>query len=231
MVFNLAEFGQICMWMLPIVLFFSFFVSGFLGALLQQPTYGRQIVIILSYLFCVGVIVHEVAHQLMCKVFGVEVKEVQYFRVESKKHAEKVHTRIGGYVATGDIGSFTTGIFLGIAPILVNGLLLALLYYYYPVWMETGYEGILIYLGVALGLGARPSGRDLTACWRIFQKHPGRGILEIFFLCGFGVVLYCMALFQIDVWTIFGVVITFIIVCIINGRLKTNTPQQRYRPV
>lgn len=226
--FNIYEFGEVCISLLPIVIVLSVFISAFLRALMQHYSYGTQIAVTFSYVFSIGVIVHEVAHQMMCKIFGVKVKEACYFKVERWRTEKREYANIGGYVNLKEVSSVISSLFLGIAPVLVNGLIVALFYYYYPVWRETSFNGLLIYLGIALALGARPSKEDLTLWMRAFQKNPGRGTFEIFLLCGFGFILFYLLFYEIGLQIIFVVVIVFLILCVIQGRAKLNGPKKRY---
>lgn len=223
--FNIYAFGEVCVELIPIVIFLSIFLTAVLKGFASHSSYGMQVLVVFSYIFCVGVIVHEAAHRLMCKIFGVKVKETQYFKVERRRIQGREYANIGGYVKTEEVSSIITGLFLGVAPLIVNGLLVALLYYYNPVWMETEYYGLLIYLGIALALGARPSKTDLTLMWHAFQKHPGRGLLEIAFLCSFSGVIFFLMLYQFELWITLTVGIVFVALCIIQGRNKLSTPR------
>lgn len=222
---GISSFGEACLWILPLVIVFSIFLSAFFKGLAQHSDYGKQIVVVLSYILCVGVVVHEAAHQLMCKIFNVKIREVRYFKVESERVGDVEHTSIGGHVDCERVESLIVGLFLGFAPLLVNGLLVALIYYFSPVWMESEYHGVLIYLGVALALGARPSREDLALSFHTLQSRPGRAVIEILFLGVFGGVLCYLVAYQFELWITLTVLATFIVLCIVQGRFK---PRKSY---
>lgn len=225
--FDLYTFGDVCLHVIPIVVVLSLFISGFLGALARHSKNGLQITIFFSYLVCVGVIVHELAHQLMCKLFGARIKGIQYFGVNRQRIAGREYTSIGGHVDCEEVPSIIAGMYLGLAPLLVNGLLIAIIYFYWPVLGETAYNWLFIYLGIALALGARPSKEDLTVWWHTFQKNLGRSFWELFLLCLFGGVLYCLIVYQVELWISLSVIIGFIVLSIIEGRAKSGMTQAR----
>lgn len=231
MMFDIYAFGEICLWILPLVIFISIPISVVIGSFAKNSSYGRQVVIFLGYIFCVGVIVHEAAHQMMCGVFGVDVKEVQYFRVEYKRTEKNGHLDIGGRVNCGEINSVIAAIFLGLAPLIVNGLLVALIFYYSPILMETAYYPLFVYLGIALGMGARPSKEDLTLWYQVFKKSPERGVFELIFLFIFVGVNYAIVMvWQVELWITLTINITFLTLFIIQGRMRTSTTHVRHIP-
>jgi hypothetical protein len=228
MVFDIYAFGEVCVWVLPLTIFLAFFVTTFVMALASHGSMGAQIAVLFNYIFCLGVIAHEGAHLAMCKVFGVEVKDVCFFRVERKIDKGRESLNIGGYVDTGEINSFIAGFFIAIAPLLISGLLFATIYYFGPFWLGTAWEPLLIYFGFALVLGAHPSKGDIKAWWATLQKYPGRGFFEFFLLCVFGIVVYYLTYYQISVWYFGGVVLLFLILCVVQGRATLNPAQKRY---
>jgi len=229
--FNIYAFWDICIWIIPLVIFFSTFITAIIGSFAKRSSYGVQIAIAFSYIFCIGVIVHEMAHQLMCHTFGVRVKELRYFRVEHKRTEDGEYLNIGGYVNFEDVNSLITGIFLGIAPLLVNGILVALICYYAPVFETTSYYPLFIYLGFALGIGARPSKEDLLLWYQALRMNPGRGLLEFLLLCFFGGIVYALFLvWQVDLWISFTIIFLFIVFFIFQGRPKAGRSPSNYLP-
>ena len=220
--FDVYAFSDICLQVIPIVIVLTLFVSVFLGTLAKRSATGAQIATLFSVLFCVGVIIHELAHQLMCKVFGVGIREIQYFGVSRTRIAGREYTNIGGHVDCEDVPSIIAGIALGIAPLLLNGILVALIYYYWPLLGETSYYGLFAYLGIALALGARPSKEDLAVWWHAFQKSPGRNLWEVLLLCILGGSLYYLVSANVELWIICSALITFSVICVIQGRIKSG---------
>ncbi len=211
------------MTVIPIVIFLTLMFTTFLSSFAHRSSYGSQVVVLFSYIFCIGVIIHEAAHRLMCFLFRVEVDETRYFRVERKKIGAKEYTNIGGYVRCKDVPSVIAGLSMGVAPLFVNGLLVTLLYYYYPSWTATAYEGLLIYLGIALAIGARPSGADLVLWFKILRKYPRRGFFELGILCIFGGVLLSLLIQQINPWIILAISLVFLFSCIMLGRRRPSS--------
>ncbi|MFX1296440.1 MAG: metalloprotease family protein [Promethearchaeota archaeon] len=229
MIFDIYAFGEICFWVIPLVIFFSIIISAFLGSLSANSSYGMQITVAFSYIFCIGIIVHEAAHRLMCAVFGVKVKETKYFYVDRKKIDGVEYKTPMGYVKFKDIDSVIASLLLGIAPLIVNGLLVALIFYYGPVLVETVYYGICIYLGISLAIGSCPSKEDLTLWYKVIKKNPGRGLLEFTILFIFGGVIYALiVIWQVELWITLIVIISFFIIFILQGRAKSSVPRSKY---
>jgi len=231
MSFDIYMFGEICLFIIPMFIIISLLFSAALGSLAQHSSSGMQLMILLSYIFAVGVITHELAHRLFCGIFGVKVKETQFFKVTRKKTAEGEYVSIGGYVNCADINSVIVALLLGFAPLILNGLLVALLYYYGPLIEATAFYGLALFLGISLGLGTRVSKEDVLLWLEALRRHPGRGILEIICLILFGGLLYFLAaIIQIPLWGMLSVILGFILIIILGTRLKPNSMNRRQLP-
>jgi len=227
--FNIYAFGEVCLSIIPMVVFISLLFSTFISALASHSSYGMQLMLILSYIFAFGVIAHELAHRLFCAIFGVKVKKMQLFKVTRKKTADQEYMSIGGYVDCEDVTSVIAALFLGFAPLIINGLLVALLVYYGSLIMNTQFYALAVYAGVSLGLGARTSKEDMLLWISSLRKNPGRGILELVCLCLFvGVLFYLGIIIQIPLWGSFSLFLVFIIVVIVYNRRKPTAFKDKF---
>jgi len=59
MSFDIYMFGEICLFIIPMFIIISLLFSAALGSLAQHSSSGMQLMILLSYIFAVGVITHE----------------------------------------------------------------------------------------------------------------------------------------------------------------------------
>lgn len=107
-----------------------------------------------------GVIVHEAAHMLFCRLRGVAVFEVCFFRVGNPV----------GYVLHEDPKDFNTSFLITIGPFIVNTSLCLLIclpafgpIYLYEVSDPLSY--VMIWLGVSIGAHAFPSTGDANILW------------------------------------------------------------------
>ena len=103
-----------------------------------------------------GVIVHEAAHQLFCKLRGVAVFDVCYFRPAQNP---------SGYVIHEPPRDFLTSFLVATGPLFVNTLLCLLICFpaFVPVrvFHKAGpIEYVLLWLGVSIGMHAFPSTHD-----------------------------------------------------------------------
>lgn len=107
-----------------------------------------------------GVIVHEAAHFLFCRVFKLAVFDVCFFRFGNP----------AGYVVHEKTSNFTATFFVAMGPFLVNTVLCVLFCSaaFLPVWElevadPTAY--FFYWLGLSIGMNAFPSTADLKILW------------------------------------------------------------------
>jgi hypothetical protein len=115
-----------------------------------------------------GVIVHEAAHMFFCRVRGVPVIDVCFFRIGNPC----------GYVAHGEVKDFTSSFLISVGPFFINSLLCIVLCFpaFAPVrvfGLEDPLSYVLIYLGVSIGMHAFPSTQDAAVLWRDAKKAAG----------------------------------------------------------
>jgi hypothetical protein len=227
--FEFYAFGEICFYILPLVIFLSLLLSAFLGYLASRSQMGMQLVVMVGYVFCLGIVTHEASHRLFCALFGVKVRETRLFYVERKRTSYGESAQIGGYVDCEEITSLITCLFLGIAPLIINGLIVALLYYYWPLLGSTPYYGLLIFIGISLGIGARPSREDLTLWVQAFRHAPKRGFAEISILISSGGLVYALvAIWEVSVWVLLTVSFSLFIGFIMIGRIRVSRSYASY---
>lgn len=113
-----------------------------------------------------GVIVHEFAHMLFCKIRGVAVLEVCYFRFDDP----------AGYVIHEQTTNFYSSFLIATGPFLVNSLLCFLICF--PAYIPVSYFDIehplsyfLMWLGVSIGMHAIPSTQDASNMWEDAKAH------------------------------------------------------------
>lgn len=116
-----------------------FFIPGELIAILTFP----------------GIIVHEFAHMLFCRLRKVVVFDACYFQIGNP----------AGYVVHENSSNFTTTFLISMGPFFVNTLLCLLICLpaYMPIKffdLEHPLSYFLIWLGVSIGMHAIPSNQD-----------------------------------------------------------------------
>jgi len=151
-----------------------------------------------------GVIVHELAHQLFCRLFKVPVFEVVYFRFGNPC----------GYVIHERVSNKWHGILISVGPFLINSLLAAIIALpaSLPVFkFNTGglLDYLLIYLSVSIAMHAFPSTGDANSIWNalkekntpLWAKVIGYPIVGLIYIGSFGSMVW------LDL--IYGIVIAF----------------------
>ena len=112
-----------------------------------------------------GVIVHELAHQLFCRLYKVPVFEVVYFQIKNP----------AGYVLHEIPRNKWQTIMISIGPFILNTLVGALIALpaSLPVFKFNNagpLDYLLIYLGVSIAMHAFPSTGDANAIWESVKE-------------------------------------------------------------
>jgi hypothetical protein len=117
-----------------------------------------------------GVIVHEVAHMWFCKLRGVAVLDVCFFRFGNP----------AGYVVHEEIKDFNTAFLVSIGPFIVNSLLC--MFICFPAFLPMYRFGVksfpsyfLLWLGISIGMHAFPSIGDGRALYLYAKKAASAG--------------------------------------------------------
>ncbi len=116
--------------------------------------------ILIAVLTFPGVIVHEAAHLLFCRLRKIAVLEVCFFRLGNP----------AGYVVHESIESFPAAFLVAVGPFIINSLLCIV--FCFPALFPMrifGQESFLsyfwIWLGVSIGMHAFPSTQDARGLW------------------------------------------------------------------
>ncbi len=108
-----------------------------------------------------GVIVHEAAHMLFCRLTGTAVLDVKFLQFENPP----------GYVIHEAPRTFTGNFLISIGPFIVNTLMCLLICF--PAFMRVRIFNLgdplsylLLWLGVSVGMHAFPSNQDASSLWQ-----------------------------------------------------------------
>ena len=119
-----------------------------------------------------GVIIHEVAHMWLCKLRGIAVLDVCFFRVGNP----------AGYVAHEEIEDFNTAFWVSVGPFILNSLLC--MFICFPAYLPMYVFGVpslmsyfLLWLGISIGMHAFPSIGDGYALYHHAKKAAASGNL------------------------------------------------------
>ena len=112
-----------------------------------------------------GVIVHEAAHMLFCKLGRVAVLDVCFYRWGNP----------AGYVVHEEPTNFGTAFLISVGPFIVNSLLCIVLCFpaFVPVRVFERPDPIsyfLLWLGLSIGMHAFPSTQDAKVLWHYARK-------------------------------------------------------------
>jgi hypothetical protein len=152
-----------------------------------------------------GVIIHELAHAMFCKLTGTPVHKVCYFRIGNPS----------GYVIHGMPTSVWKHILIGIGPFFLNTLLglacgLAAILMHINVDKLTFGSGVFIWLAVSIAMHSFPSTGDAGSMWRsiwtkgspVTAKLLGTPLVAVIFLGAFGSIVWLDLVYGIGI--VFG---------------------------
>lgn len=126
--------------------------------------------IVIAVLTFPGIIVHEAAHFLFCRITGLAVLDVCYFRMGDPS----------GYVVHEGTESFGKTFLVGMGPFFVNSVLCIAfcLGSVIPVWeleVVNPVAWFFMWLGLSIGMHAFPSSHDLASIWNMALPAARRG--------------------------------------------------------
>ena len=115
---------------------------------------------LISLLTFPGVIVHEASHMLFCRLRGIAVLDVCFFRIGNP----------AGYVVHEPIAGFGSAFLVAVGPLFINSLLCMLFCFpaLVPVRIFNREDPLcffLIWLGISIGMHAFPSNQDAWGLW------------------------------------------------------------------
>ena len=139
-----------------------------------------------------GVIVHELAHAIFCRLFGLEVYEVVYFRFSTG------FGQPAGYVVHQRATKPWQDLMVSIGPFFVNTLVGAVIALPAAIPYKLGnadfLDLFLMWLGVSIAMHSFPSTGDASSAWGslnrqttpIFTKIVGFPIIGLIYLGALG---------------------------------------------
>lgn len=123
-----------------------------------------------------GVIVHELAHQMACRLLGLAVFDVRYFQFSDPI----------GYVVHEPPPSALKSIIISLGPLFMNSLLGAVIAgpaaisFIYFDGSGSGYDAFLMWLGVSISMHSIPSIQDTTNAWNSLSLSKTPFWLKVF---------------------------------------------------
>jgi hypothetical protein len=122
-----------------------------------------------------GIIIHELAHKLLCDFAGVPVYKVRYFRLGNPP----------GYVIHGPVSGYWQALLINTAPFTINTLIALIMFALVIKVTEGAATYILCWLGISIAMHSFPSNEDADGLWNYSKKAVWRNPLA---LIGFPIV-------------------------------------------
>jgi hypothetical protein len=153
-----------------------------------------------------GVIVHELAHAIFCKLFGLKIFEVKYFQFATG------FGQPAGYVVHGRSQHAWQDIFVSVGPFFINTIVGAVIAApaAMPILQFHGGDAIdwvLMWLGVSIAMHAFPSTGDAKSIWHtitapnvpVLFKAIGIPVIGLIYIGALGSMFWLDVLYGIAV--------------------------------
>lgn len=150
---------------IPLFLVASLFIMKLIDLL------SRRVGTFIRYLAFPGVVLHEVCHDLFCRVTGIPIIEHRIFLGKHEGVA-------GGVIMDATkIRTFTSSFLVAFAPFFILAFALYLLIVFWQILPM--HQGLALYFAFCFFIGLSPSRTDVQLIVSVAQEHPGQTILEI----------------------------------------------------
>ena len=126
---------------------------------------------LLRYLAFPGVVLHEICHDILCRITGIPILKHRIF-IGNRNGV------VGGVVVEASkIRTFTTSVLIGFAPLIILALALYLLIAF---WVIIPMHEILkYYFAFCFFIGLAPSKADIKLVTSVAKERPNQTILEL----------------------------------------------------
>jgi len=161
---------------------------------------------VISWITFPGVIVHELAHALFCRLFGIGIYEIKYFQLTTSFRAPT------GYVVHEPAKHAWQNVVVAIGPLVVNTILGAIIaapaaipaLHFESVDVVNGF---LLWLGVSIAMHSFPSTGDAALIWRtisskgtpLWTKVIGMPLIGLIYVGALGSMLWLDLLYGLAV--------------------------------
>ena len=149
---------------------------------------SRRLGTFIRYLAFPGVVLHEVCHDVFCRLTGIPILEHRIFLGKQDGVAG------GVIVDAGKIRTFTSSFLVAFAPLILLAIGLYLLFAFWQVLPM--HQGLALYFAFCFFIGLAPSRADIQLVVSVARNRPRQTFLEIGLLtlpliAGFLYLTYC----------------------------------------
>ena len=140
---------------------------------------SRGVKIFFFVLAFVGIFVHEMAHLVICNLFGVKtgIVKVKYFSDDKMRISPHGSVNLPEF----ERNSFIQTLAISVAPLIISTFLfLFCLDIVFNIKTEPWIDIIAIFLIISLFIGSEPSGQDMRLIGKTFRKDPRYSLYQMF---------------------------------------------------
>lgn len=124
---------------------------------------------LISILTFPGIIIHELGHEFFCRLLGVRVKKVCYFRFGNP----------AGYVLHEQSRHFFQAFFIAIGPFILGSFLAVIAFWLGDLETELTRKIVFYWLGMSVAMNCFPSRGDAKSLWLENWSHLKNNILAV----------------------------------------------------
>lgn len=187
------------MFCVPLFLIASLFLMTFIDFI------SHRLGTLLRYLAFPGVVLHEICHDVFCRITGIPILEHRIFI------GNRNGVTGGVVVEASKIRTFTTSVLIGFAPLMILALALYILIAF---WVIIPMHEILkYYFAYCFFIGLAPSKADIKLVTSVAKERPNQTLLELGLLSlplftGFTyLILRPLSAFPFSIWLFIGAVL------------------------
>lgn len=161
---------------------------------------------LISWVTFPGVVVHELAHAIFCRLFGLPIYEVKYFQFAMRPGQPS------GYVISGRSPKPWQDILVSVGPFFINTILGAVIAApaAIPILQFGGgdaFDYVLMWLGVSVAMHSFPSTGDAKSIWHtvtaenvpIIFKIVGVPVIGLIYIGALGSIFWLDAIYGLAV--------------------------------
>ena len=137
----------------------------------------------------IGVLVHEMAHFILCNMFGVKTGKISVKYRSNNKIRVVPHGSVG--VPEFERNSFIQTFVISFAPLFVSTFLfLFCLDIIFRIQIELWIKIVALLFSISLFFGSEPSGQDVRLVGLTFKRNPNYSLFQIFLIVLSGIFVW-----------------------------------------
>ena len=169
--------------------FFTMLIASIVTRSWYRHIHTPGIKVAFNVIAFIGVFVHEMAHFILCNMFGVKTGKIRVKYRSNNKIRVAPHGSVG--VPEFERNSFIQTFVISFAPLFVSTFLfLFCLDIIFRIQIELWIKLVALLFSISLFFGSEPSGQDVRLVGVTFKRNPNYSLFQIFLIVLSGVFVW-----------------------------------------